>query len=714
MQSQTLSQNIFGRLAGIVRRRSLFVGAIVSALVLTVLWCLSVPDIYVSQVKLSDEAKEMDLNIGLDFMTVTMRDMNPSSGNESQNDVNIYSHILGSMEFADSLAHTQLPGKGKTFAAYCLEDRKTSLWHKLSVYADKLTGDYTDADYVAGIVHESLKSNLRVKYKTLTIQYEDPDPLVAALMVDSASAMLQHRIDSYRQGIQQSAMRNALNVSKQAHQVYVAAQLKHDRFVDSHVEMMSMEDSTQADALDKAKREAFDAYTKQHDKYVRAYALSKKDVSSFAVLRNATVAMAPSSPVPFPIFLAFLSITLFITYLVHRVRVQRHVGVLKMEWGGVFSPWSIMLFHWAAILLMFFVESDLLEPLSTQFYYSLLLWVSIFVLCSFGIYQFLPRRNVSYDLRKMEVNTLIFNVFFWLSVIITPLHLYQIMKLVMMFDPTDMLSNIRVLAVSEESGTGLLNYSYVINQVLLVVAMCRYPNISKWKLAVIVLCTLISAFAVMEKGILLYLVVVVLFASYEKRYIKMHTIITILCLIVGLFFFLTLARFSEDSGASKTFTFVDFFAIYILSGPVAFGRLVEDLTMQFGANTFQTAYLFLNRMFPGQYEVHQALQEFVWIPLPTNVYTVMQPFYIDFGYTGVAYFAFVYGTASAVLYRMYRNGSSFGFCMYAYIAEVLMIQFHQDEIFFGMVHFIQFNFFVWLFTYNGIKLKIPHNLKTLE
>lgn len=706
MPFPNLSQNILNRLIDIIRRQTLFVGAIVSALVLTVLWCLSVPDIYVSQVKVSDEAKEMDLNIGLDFMTVTMRDLNPSSGNESQNDVNIYSRILGSMEFADSLAHTQLPGKDKTFFAYCIEDRKTSLWQKISVYADKLLGDYSDDDYVAGIVNENLKSNLRAKYKTLTIQYEDPDPLVAALMVDSAAKLLQQRIDKYRQGIQQAGMKDALVASQQAHQVYVDAQMKYDRFVDDHADIMSMEDRTIAESLDKVKREAFDSYTKQHEKYVRAYALSKKDVSSFAILRNATVAQSPSSPVPFPIFLAFLSILLFFVYLIHRIKEVRNNGMLKMEWGGVFSPWSIMLFHWIAILLMFSVESELLEPLSTQFYYSLLLWVSIFVACSFGIYQFLPRKNVSFDLRKMEVNVFIFNLFFWLSVIITPLHLYQIMKLVMMFDPTDMLSNIRILAVSEEGGAGLLNYSYVINQVLLVVAMCRYPNISKWKLTIIVLCTLISAFAVMEKGILLYLVVVVLFACYEKRYIKMHTIITILCLIVGVFFFLTLARFSDDSDASKTFTFVDFFAIYILSGPVAFGRLVEDLTMQFGANTFQTAYLFLNRMFPGQYEVHQALQEFVWIPLPTNVYTVMQPFYIDFGYTGVAYFAFIYGTASAVLYRMYRNGSAFGFCMYAYIAEVLMIQFHQDEIFFGMVHFIQFTFFVWLFTYDGIKLNI--------
>lgn len=682
----------------------LFVGTIVLSLVLTVLWCLSVPDIYKSQVKISDEAKEMDLNIGLDFITVTTRDLNPSAGNESQNDASIYSRILTSGNFADSLSHVMLASRRCTFADYALNSRNTSLWEKISLWIDKATDEYDDSQYVCGIVQDCVKYNYHSKYNTLILQYDDPDAVVAAEMANHAAELLQKRIDNYRYTIQLARMEDDKIACDSARTEYERIQARYNHYADSHQESMLQEDMALLSSLEKEMDEARERYEKCNEKYTRTYALSKKYVRSFAVLRNATVAQSPSSPVPFPIFLAFASILLTLAWCYRNILRVAHLKTYSIEWGGVFSPWSIMILHWLVILILFYVESDVLEPLSDQFYFSLLLWVSIFVTCAFVVYQLLPRNTEPYDIRRLPVKTMVFNFFFWLSVIITPLHLYQIMKLVMMFNPSDMLNNIRVVAVAEAGGAGFLNYSYVINQVLLVVAMCRFPNIKKWKLAVIIVCTLISAFAVMEKGILLYLVVVTLFACYEKKYIRVHTIVTILAVIVGVFFFLTILRSSRENVETEELTFLDFFAIYILSGPVAFGRLVEDLTMQFGANTFQTAYLFLNRMFPGQYEVHQALQEFVWIPLPTNVYTVMQPFFIDFGYAGVAFFAFVYGTASAVFYRMYRNGSSFGFCMYAYIAEVLMIQFHQDEIFFGMVHFIQFTFFVWLFTNDSISI----------
>lgn len=683
----------------------LYVGTIVLSLVLTALWCLSVPDVYKSQIKVSDEAKEMDLNIGLDFVTVTTRDLNPSAGNESQNNASVYSRIITSGNFADSLSHITLASRKCTFAEYVLRNRETSIWEKISLWIDKAADEYDDEQYVCSVVQDCIKYNFHSKYNTLTLQYEDPDAVVAAEMVEHAAELLQRRIDNYRCTIQLARMEDDKKACDSAKIEYERIQARYSNYADSHQESVLQDEVAQLSSLEKETDEARERYEKANEKYTRTYALSKKYVNSFAVLRNATVALSPSSPVPFPIFLAFASILFTIAWCYRNTAKVIGQETFNIEWGGVFAPWSIMILHWVAILILFSIESDLLEPLSDQFYFSLLLWVSIFVSCSFIIYQLLPRTNLQIDLRNLPVKTIVFNIFFWLSVIITPLHLYQIMKLVMMFDPSDMLSNIRIVAVAEAGDAGFLNYSYVINQVLLVVAMCRFPNIKKWKLAVIVLCTLISAFAVMEKGILLYLVVVVLFSCYEKKYIRVHTIVTIFAIIIGVFFFLTLVRFSDNNTEGQELTFLDFFAIYILSGPVAFGRLMEDLTMQFGANTFQTAYLFLNRMFLGQYEVHQALQEFVWIPLPTNVYTVMQPFFIDFGYAGVAFFAFVYGAASAVFYRMYRNGSSFGFCMYAYTAEVLMIQFHQDEIFFGMVHFIQFTFFVWLFTNDSISIK---------
>lgn len=704
MRRYVSASHIASQMLAFLRRQRLYVGTIALALVLTMVWCLSVPDMYVSQVKVSDEAKEMDLNIGLDFITVTTRDLNPDAGNESQNDVDVYSLILNSIDFADSLSNVWLQGREQTYREYCNAGRKYSLYDRISSYCETLSGN-GGQDCAVDVIHENLKHNLSKKYRTLTIQFSDPDPMVAALMVDSAASHLQRRIDAYRHNIQVAKMNAARMKYRQAHDQYEQARHNYDAFMDAHQDTGLEQDNVEADAMRKEVSEAYDQYTKLHEEYTRAYALSHKYVSSFAVLRNATVSHHRSSPVPLPIFLAVSTILLTIVYVWQRGRKLYGKGHVPIEWGKFFSPWTIMLLHWGVIMILFVFEGDLLDPLSEQFYVALSLWVSVFVITSFCVYQFLPRKNGGFDIRNMAINTSVFHFFFWLSVIITPLHLFQIMKIVMMFDTADLLNNIRTLALSKESETGLLNYSYVINQVLLVVAMCKLPNIERWRLTVIIICTLISAFAVMEKGILLYLIIVSLFACYEKHYIRLHTIALIFVAVLGVFFVLTLARFADGDSQKQSLSFLDFFAIYILSGPVAFGRLVEDLTMQFGANTFQTIYLFLNRLMPGQFEVHQALQEFVWIPLPTNVYTVMQPFFIDFGYGGVAFFAFLYGLVCALFYRGYQNGSAFCFGVYAYIAFVLMIQFHQEEIFYGLVHFIQFLFFTWIFTYDGIKLK---------
>ena len=90
------------------------------------------------------------------------------------------------------------------------------------------------------------------------------------------------------------------------------------------------------------------------------------------------------------------------------------------------------------------------------------------------------------------------------------------------------------------------------------------------------------------------------------------------------------------------------------------------------------------------------LQAFVWVPLPTNVYTIFQPFFEDFKYKGVAFFAFFYGVFSGWAYRIMRNGDGFGKCFYAFVVYVLVLQFYQENVMMSLVSVIQFTFFTWI------------------
>ncbi len=370
---------------------------------------------------------------------------------------------------------------------------------------------------------------------------------------------------------------------------------------------------------------------------------------------------------------------------------------LFFKLGDIFSPWTITTVIWLAIEVMFLFQGDLLYPLGNQFHSCLALWLPIFCASALVTYYVLPRGNTGQTLSDIpDINQALFNLFYVISMVITPLYLYKIMQVVMMFDSSDMLNNIRMLAVYGDENYGFLNYSYVLNQVLLVVGLWRYPKVPLWQLITIIIASLMSAFAIMEKGMLFFLFAGVLFVLYEKRVIKMRSILISSAVLILVFFLFTTARsYREDADPNEDLTFLDFFAIYVLSPAVAFEYVEEDLTPQLGSHTFQTIYMFLNR-FGGDYEVNAKIQEFVWVPLPTNVYTVFQPFFEDFKYKGVALFAMFYGVLSSLAYRMARNGNSVGKCLYVYVVYVLALQFFQENVMMSIVNVIQFTFFTTL------------------
>ena len=103
-------------------------------------------------------------------------------------------------------------------------------------------------------------------------------------------------------------------------------------------------------------------------------------------------------------------------------------------------------------------------------------------------------------------------------------------------------------------------------------------------------------------------------------------------------------------------------------------------------------------------------QDFVMVPIYTNVYTIFQPFFIDFGYKGIAFFAALYGIICGWLYRLYKNSNNVGCCLYTFMIYALVLQFYQENIFLSLATVIEFVIFVYLMTQKQIIIRfIPHN-----
>lgn len=628
------------------------------------------PRLYNASTLVSDETQEMTIAVGISSYLEREED-------SKLDDPNVYAKILDSPDFIDAVC--RIPVGRSTYGRH-LEEQA--------------------GDARADAFERYFKHSEDRRARTVEISVFDRNPKVAALVADSAVALLEHRIRVKKNIVVAAQERHLDAECAKAHATADSARVAYAEYFDSHRDAVAPKVLAEIDRLKKAADQAYKEYSTLSRKHMRARLLMQQSEPSFTVIRRATVPHEPVSPQPFVVFGAALIIGLVVGWWAN---LLRHRIVLR-DWhfslGGWFSPWSITLLVWAAILVLIRLEGKLLYPLTEQFYTALALWVPALCITAFVTYTLMEKSTPTDT--KQESNELVFNVLLALSIVMTPLYAWNVYQVVSQFSADDMLNNIRLLA-NEGEGQGALKYAIVINQSLLVVALWRYPLIKTWKLVVVILSCLLGAIAIMEKGSILFVLLMCIFVMYERRVVRLHTIVTLACVAVVGFYFFNLARETEEYAENETF--LDFVATYLASPAVAFSRLSADLTPQVGTNTFEVFYTILDKLGWGNYVVHEKLQDFVWVPMPTNVYTIMQPFFIDFGYAGVAFFGALYGVIFGALYSGYQNGRSFSRAFYSYGVYILVLQFYQDNFMLSLSYNIQMCILFLVLTQGNVRSK---------
>ena len=660
-------------MVGLLKKHPYIVATLLATILAIVVW-MCVPKEYTAITKLSDEYKEIDLAIGLDNMKAHIKNL-MGEGNAGMKDMAVYCKILKTKDFARKLSHKQVPNKNMTYGEYLAEK-----------------------DTIENIL-DRINYNYSSKQETLTISFTDKDPVIAAQMLDSITAQLQSIITQYRQSIADASLKNAERNLSNARLQYEQAQKDYATYVDSHTNINTQQFIQQEKTLNQTVQTTEKLYLESAQEYARQKALKQRSYLSFALIKSNSV---PQKANKFLIgyLLSFIFIAVLFTHGLICYK-RKKIEFESYSFNDYFSPWNLTLFIWALILGLYYLLDTELYPITEQFYFCLIIWIPTFCFCSYLTYKLTDSVRIDY-LHGIVFNKDLFTFFLAISMIITPLYVYRIFQIVSMFSTDDLMENVRTLALYGE-GQGLLNYSYVINQSLFVVALWAYPKIPLWQVIVLALACLMNALAIMEKGAMFFVFICIIYILFEKNIISKKTIVIAGSLLVCLFYIFNLQRAGEDSAYSQNETLIDFFAMYVLSPPVAFCQLAKEVTPQFGTNTFETIYLFLERFGVQDIVVKSKLQEFVYVPIPTNVYTIFQPFYIDFSYNGIFVFAGIYGVISGWLYKLYKNGKSIGVCLYTYMVYVLVLQFYQENIFLSLVFVLQFTFFVTLFTQQKIK-----------
>ncbi len=278
---------------------------------------------------------------------------------------------------------------------------------------------------------------------------------------------------------------------------------------------------------------------------------------------------------------------------------------------------------------------------------------------------------------------------FWLALLALPAFVMRGIAIAQTAELTDStFINLR-LALTNEDGDlqsyGAFAYLIAVActsaMVELAASRRRSFDLKFWiALAVAVCYTLSSA----GRTALFFLLIALSFIALLQRRVKPLQMLGVFGVVASLTFIgigMLLNKIGSDLPNANALGALDSFALYLLSGLAAF-----DLTSQqpralgLGVEVFRSIPAVLSTL-GFKVEVVSTIKEFVYVPEPTNVYTVFYPYARDFGALGVIAFLALLGGVHALLYRSAQQGNPRSLILYATSMYPLFMQFFDDQYF---------------------------------
>ncbi len=359
------------------------------------------------------------------------------------------------------------------------------------------------------------------------------------------------------------------------------------------------------------------------------------------------------------------------------------------------SPLSLHSLSWMVVVICGMILNDYFIPLPDISFYLLLTWyLTVYLILSFGetlcsLYGFNENKyNENYSCMK-------YRYFLVPAIILTALEIYRVGN----GGDAGFLLNLRSAStVSDYSGPTPVFMSMlypVMAAIFAISCLCGRKNRPEFVLSL--LWMLLYAFGTMGKfaivtPIIIYCVVREGMGLLNKRKLLIAAPAAFLTLI-----FLHFSRMADGDQSSL----ISVIGTYIYSPLVALSSLDNvasngsmDFTMRF---FYAIAYkIGLSPVAPVE-----TILPYVEVPFPTNVYTVMQPFFQDLSFIGVIFGALFYGIVFSLIYGAARKGNMAGLLAYSLIAISMLTTFFAETLvmnFSGNLKLIACAVLLWKFT----------------
>lgn len=357
--------------------------------------------------------------------------------------------------------------------------------------------------------------------------------------------------------------------------------------------------------------------------------------------------------------------------------------------GKIINPLFIMPVIWGVFLLLYKIIPHKLYELQEQFLFSLLLWVVSFLVGGYIIQgktqKIVGQNSIDHSL----YSKFIFSFLFYLVLFLAPLTVFILITEAMKVGFEYFFLKLRMINTGiDEDDTfslGILAYVFNLANVVLLLFTFYKEKVSNLKYYIVLVLAIILGLITLARTSLVVLLLSIFVILYFKKLLKPKHYLYGFAIFFLFLFVITFLREFHESNSSA----LDELQIYLFAGMPAFDTIDYKLQEQFGSYTFRFIYAVANA-FGGNYVVEKTILPYATVPTLTNVYTVMFPFFKDFGYYGIAFFGFLYGLVINLIYKIASTQNSLAILGYSIIFPILLLQFFGEYLFSNFSTYLQY------------------------
>lgn len=355
----------------------------------------------------------------------------------------------------------------------------------------------------------------------------------------------------------------------------------------------------------------------------------------------------------------------------------------------IFSPAVITAAIWVVCPVAYLILDHNLPPLGGQVLSGLALWSTGMCSSSLIISNTICKGKTYAPISNKQGSKPMRDAMLLYSVLTFPLLLIWMYNAITYGDSASWTTNLRRAAIGANSISGE-NYAPVYIHVWLIsytIELIHYDK--KHKLRVIIPCLLyiIAGFALQGKTLFFTIFLITITILWFKKSIRLkHLIISFVILLMFFIWFQSIREGTNMDSDDKN----SFIVLYLIGHMPAFDTVEASTSTHFGENVFRILYVLAYKLGISNIEPINPILPFINKPLVTNTYTVLYPFYVDFGYAGIIFFSIVCGSIYGYIYAKAKMGSKYAIVVYAYCVYCIVSQYGGEAFFYFFAGFLKF------------------------